>query len=412
MHFFYDLAVLLSWYVLQLVALFNPKIRQFVSGRKEVVSYLENNRDPGRKLIWMHTASLGEFEQGLPVLERLHKAYPEYQFLVTFFSPSGYEVKKHSLSPHLVCYLPMDTRWNAREFLRLIRPEMGLFVKYEVWPGFFREIQKAGIPILMISAIFRSRQVYFKWYGGFLRKALKRVSHFFVQDEQSLALLQSLDIREVTVSGDTRFDRVFEIRDGGVDLPFMEGFKGGRTCLVGGSTWPEDHEVLIPYINQAGEGECFVIAPHKTDPKTIESLRNALTVPAAAYSERDQVNLSEERVLIVDTIGLLTRIYAYADLAYVGGGFATGLHNTLEPAVYGIPVLIGPGYTGFREAEELVASGGLRVVQDPEDFGQQAGSLMASEKQRQEMGQINRAYLQGNRGASEQILKGIASYLS
>ncbi|MDX1333710.1 MAG: glycosyltransferase N-terminal domain-containing protein, partial [Robiginitalea sp.] len=368
MFFLYDLAVLLSWFLLHLAALFSLKIRQFVTGRKKVFSYLKAFRNGDKPLIWIHTASLGEFEQGAPVLDKLRQAFPDHQFLVTFFSPSGYEVKKDRLAPDLVTYLPMDTRWNARKFIRLAQPELALFVKYEVWPGFFRELDKAGIPILLLSAIFRERQIYFKWYGGFLRKALRRVNHFYVQDALSADLLGSLGIHEATVSGDTRFDRVLEILEAPRELPFMDHFKADRTCMVCGSTWPEDHEILLPFINEAEKGHCFVIAPHKTDPKTIEALQKGILKPSALYSERKGADFGEVSVLIIDTIGLLTQIYRYADLAYVGGGFATGLHNTLEPAVFGIPVLIGPRFEGFREAEEMVAAGGVRVARDAMEF--------------------------------------------
>ena len=412
MFFLYNLAVLLSWFFLHPVALFNVKIRQFVTGRKQVFSYLKKHRDKDKPLIWIHTASLGEFEQGAPVLDILREEYPEHQFLVTFFSPSGYEVKKDRLSPHLVTYLPMDTRWNARKFIRLAKPDIALFVKYEVWPGFFRELEKAGIPILLLSAIFRRRQIYFKWYGGFLRKALKRVAHFYVQDDLSADLLNNLGISEYTVSGDTRFDRVLEILDTKRDLPFMESFRAGRTCMVCGSTWPEDHERLLPFINSAESGQCFVIAPHKTDPKTIEALQKGIHRNTALYSRRDETNLQEVDVLIVDTIGLLTQIYRYAEMAYVGGGFATGLHNTLEPAVFGIPVLIGPRYQGFREAEDLVSAGGIRVVENKTDLATQAGELMGNPSLRLELGKLNTAYIENNKGASHQILAGIRRFLS
>jgi 3-deoxy-D-manno-octulosonic-acid transferase len=410
--FLYNLAVLLSWFFLHLAALFNLKIRQFVTGRKQVFSYLRTHRDRDKPLIWVHTASLGEFEQGAPVLDMLREEYPEHQLLVTFFSPSGYEVKKSRLSPHLVTYLPMDTGRNARNFLRLAQPEIALFVKYEVWPGFYRELQKAGIPILMISAIFRRRQIYFKWYGGFLRNALKRVAHFYIQDDLSADLLKDLGIPRYTVSGDTRFDRVLKILDNQRTLPFMERFRGDRTCMVCGSTWPEDYERLLPFINSAESGQCFVIAPHKTDARSIEALQKSIRRNTVLYSRREDTSLREVDILIVDTIGLLTQIYRYADLAYVGGGFATGLHNTLEPAVFGIPVLIGPRYRGFREAEELVAAGGIRVVEDQTDFASQAGELMIDSKLRMELGQVNTAYIEKNKGASNQIMAGIRRFLS
>ena len=412
MFFLYNLAVLLSWFFLHPAALFNLKIRKFVSGRKQVFPYLNKHRDRSKPLIWIHTASLGEFEQGAPVLDLLKREYPGHQFLVTFFSPSGYEVKKNGLSPDLVTYLPMDTRWNARKFIRLANPEIALFVKYEVWPGFFRELEKSGIPILMLSAIFRRRQIYFKWYGGFLRNALKCVTHFYVQDERSGDLLKDLGLLRYTVSGDTRFDRVLEILDNQQALPFMESFRGDRTCMVSGSTWPEDHEYLLPYINSAESGQCFVIAPHKTDTKTVEALQKGIQRNTALYSDLEAANLKEVDVLIVDTIGLLTQIYRYADLAYVGGGFATGLHNTLEPAVFGIPVLIGPRYQGFREAEDLVAAGGIRIVENKMSFAARAGELMADYELRLELGKVNASYIERNKGASNQILEGIRRILS
>lgn len=411
MYFFYNFAVLITWFFLQITALFNPKIRQFVKGRKSLASYLEKERDPGKPLLWMHTASLGEFEQGLPVLDRLRTEYPNHQILVTFFSPSGYEVKKDHLSGILVAYLPMDTRWAVRRFLRLTRPQIALFVKYEVWPEIFRQLERRQIPILMISAIYRPRQAYFKWYGGFLRKTLKRADYFFVQDETSMKMLNSIGIQKASVCGDTRFDRVLEILEDTTPLSFMESFKGERVCLVGGSTWPEDNELLIPLINQHMQDQCFVIAPHKTDDKTIDQLQKDIQVPTARYSRMEHIRLETISVLIIDTIGLLTRIYGYADLAYVGGGFATGLHNTLEPAVYGIPVLIGPGYHNFREAEELVKLGGIAVVRNQKEFGELVAILTDDPQKRSQMGAVNQGYIHKNRGGSEKILEGIRRLL-
>ena len=375
-----------------------------------MISYLKTHRDLSRPLIWMHTASLGEFEQGLPVLKRLHAAFPDHQILVTFFSPSGYEVKKTSLDPHLVTYLPMDTRSNAKRFLRTAKPDIALFVKYEVWPQFFREMQQQGIAILLLSALFRPRQAYFKWYGGFLRKALKRVSHFYVQDQASKELLASIGIPQVEISGDTRFDRVLEILESPRELGFMERFRGSRPCLVAGSSWPEDHQIMVPWMDNMGEA-CLVIAPHKVDSKTLEDLQSKLKKRAVRYSEIESVDLQQYDVLILDTIGLLTQAYRYADIAYVGGGFATGLHNTLEPAVYGIPVLIGPDYHDFREAEELVRAGGIQVVENSQELQNTVTRLMQSGEERRRIGSINTAYIQENMGASDKIMKGVRRLL-
>ena len=409
----YDVAVRLVSALLWIPALFSPKIRLFLRGRQNVWDYLTAFREEGRELIWMHTASLGEFEQGLPVLERLRAEYPGHQLLVTFFSPSGYEVRKGKMPGYGVSYLPLDTRANARRFLQTARPKLALFVKYEVWPNYFRELDGAGVPILMLSAIFRPDQAYFRWYGGFLKRALARVAWFYVQDEASARLLQEHGLTRATVSGDTRFDRVAEIRKGDTRLDFMEACKGSRTCLVAGSTWPEDEAVILPLIREMAPDPsyCFVIAPHKTDARTIGNLVQQLGDLATLYSRREQTDLSRFSVLVVDTIGLLTKIYAYADLAYVGGGFATGLHNTLEPAVFGIPVLIGPQYQGFREEEALVAAGGICPVNGREAFGELAGRWLADPQERARLGGINRNFTDKSTGASIQIMEGIRRFL-
>lgn len=409
----YNAAVWLASVLLQIPALFNQKISLFLRGRKEVWEYLATFRDTDKDLIWMHTASLGEFEQGLPVLERLRAEYPAAQLLVTFFSPSGYEVKKGKLPDYGVCYLPLDTPANARRFVRLARPRLALFVKYEVWPNFFRQLHAARVPILMLSARFKPGQAYFKWYGRLLKQALNRVSRFYVQDPASAQLLEKHGFTQFVVSGDTRFDRVSEIRQRDNRLDFMETFKGSRTCLVAGSTWPEDEQVLAPLVRElaAKPGHCFVIAPHKTDPRTVENLVQQFQGLAVLYSQRAGADLGQFAVLIVDTIGLLTKIYSYADLAYVGGGFATGLHNTLEPAVFGIPVLIGPQYQGFPEAEALVAAGGLCPVNSQEAFADLARAWFADPALRAGLGTINGRFAQESTGASERIMEGIRTYL-
>lgn len=411
MFFLYDLAVFFVWNILKLIARINPGIRKFVIGRKNTIPYLKRMRDPGKPLIWIHTASLGEFEQGAPVLDKLSEAYPNYQFLVTFFSPSGYEVKKDALAPHLVAYLPMDSTWNTAAFLSVVRPEIALFVKYEVWPGIYRQMARQKIPILLISAIFRKRQAYFKWYGGLLRGALGRVSHFYVQDSLSRKNLHSLGIKRVTVSGDTRFDRVIEISNTAAPLPFMDSFKGNRNCFVAGSSWPVDHRLIAPYINQARQSQCFVIAPHKIDAKTIEELEQLLEKKTIRYSNRNTGGLEEASVLILDTIGLLSQTYPYAEITYVGGGFATGLHNTLEPAVYGMPILIGPNFHGFVEAEALVRAGGIQVIHNTTDFSTAMERLYESPELRSEMGSINSVYIQKHQGASDAIVSGVRALL-
>ncbi|MDG1571074.1 glycosyltransferase N-terminal domain-containing protein [Robiginitalea sp. M366] len=412
MYFIYDLAVHLSALGLKILALFRPKIQRFVTGRKDLWAALDAFLEPGRPRIWMHTASLGEFEQGLPVLEQLGETFPEHQLLVTFFSPSGYEVKKGRLPGVGVFYLPLDTRCNARRFVQAVSPEIALFVKYEVWPNFFRALEKNGTPILMFSALFRPGQAYFQPYGGFLRRTLKKATRIYVQDPASLALLEGIDYGNGALAGDTRLDRVAAIAAAGEPLEFMERFKGQRTCLVAGSTWPEDEAAIVPFLRENLPKEvCVVIAPHQVDEASVTALCNRLGPGTLRYSQFREAEADRATFLVADTIGLLTRIYRYADLAYVGGGFRTGLHNTLEPAVFGIPVMIGPHYDRFREARDLVAAGGILSVNGPAAFAKQASRLLADPDTRERIGQINTSYVEKNRGASVQILNGIRKLL-
>ena len=404
MYFLYDIAITLSWWLLHIVAIFNPKIRKFVSGRKDVVTRINTSLDASKPVVWVHSASLGEFEQGLPVIESIRESYPEHQILLTFFSPSGYEIRKNTKIAEAVCYLPMDNSWNASYFIKQVNPKLAIFIKYEVWPNYLRKLQDRSIPVILISAIFSRRQVYFKWYGGFMRRALRRFSHIFVQNEDSKSLLQSLDIKEVSVSGDTRFDRVAKIREQDNHLDFMERFNSSLPCFVAGSTWPEDEAILLDFINSTESGIRFIIVPHDIKEHHIKQLRNKLQVPSVLYSELDKADISSNPVLIVDTIGLLTKIYSYADIAYVGGGFATGLHNTLEPAVFGIPVIIGPQYQNFQEAIDLVHEKGILVVHNKADFNRIADQLISDEDFRRHTGLVNSNYIMNKRGASIQIM--------
>lgn len=368
------------------------------------MSYLQKNIPEGVSIIWVHTASLGEFEQGLPIIEQLKKNYPEYRILVTFFSPSGYEVKKNTAAADLVTYLPMDTKKNAIKFLDLVNPKLVIFVKYEIWPNYLRALSQRNIPTLLISALFKENQIYFKSYGGFMRKTLHNFTHIFVQDTKSIELLSKINIKNTAISGDTRFDRVIEILERDNNLAFMENFKNGAKTLVAGSTWPDDEEVLVPYINTGESSLKFVLAPHNIKPEHINKLKSSINKKTILYSELENKDLSAYEVLIIDTIGLLTKIYSYAEISYVGGGFATGLHNTLEPAVYGIPVIIGPSFKGFKEAEDLVNKGGVLVVKSPAEFFTLVNDLLKDEEHLKRTGDINSTYVSENKGASIQIM--------
>lgn len=387
------------------MALFSDKIRRFVQGRKGTFDYLQTQLNKENPLIWFHTASLGEFEQGLPLIEQCKREYPNYKILVTFFSPSGYEVKKNTKAADLVCYLPLDTKGNMQRFIELADPKLAIFVKYEFWPNTLKLLQKRHIPTLLVSGIFRPDQIFFKSYGSFMTHSLKSFTHFFVQNEQSKSLLNSINFQNVTVSGDTRYDRVMEILDRDNSLDFMEEFIENSFCLVAGSTWIEDQEILVDYINNtARENLKVVIAPHKIEGDQIKKLKNSIKKNVVLYSELDQEIIGQAKVLIVDTVGLLTRIYSYADIAYVGGGMgSTGLHNTLEPAVFGIPVLIGKHYKGFIEAEKLVELGGIESISTKGEFFNKLNYLLDNKEIIKDKGRINKKYIEKKTGAKIQI---------
>ncbi|AWX45049.1 Lipid IV(A) 3-deoxy-D-manno-octulosonic acid transferase [Flagellimonas maritima] len=409
--FVYNILISLSWIVLKVIALFNSKMRLFVLGRKGVFQKIEAKISDGDKLIWMHVASLGEYEQGLPILERIKLDHPLYKIVLTFFSPSGYEVKKDTPIADIVVYLPMDTISNAKKFLDIIKPELVIFVKYEIWPNYLHELRDRNIPTFLVSAIFSKRQVFFKSYGSFMRNSLRSFSHFFVQNENSKELLASIGHKNVTVSGDTRFDRVSKILNQDNGLDFMDDFKKGNFCLVAGSTWPEDEEIIIDFINTANTLSKYIIAPHKINETHINKIQSGILKKSIRFSKITKEKLSDYKVIIIDTIGLLTKIYAYADFAYVGGAFATGLHNTLEPAVFGIPVTIGPNYHGFKEAEDLIDQKGIYVIKNKLEFTELMTRFINDDNFRKKTGAINSNYIAKNVGATKQILNHIDDIL-
>ncbi|MGN7515237.1 MAG: 3-deoxy-D-manno-octulosonic acid transferase [Allomuricauda sp.] len=397
--------------MLKVVALFNAKIKLFVQGRKSTFPLLEEQLSQTDKTIWMHVASLGEFEQGLPILERLRSNYPEHKLVLSFFSPSGFEVKKDTPVADVVVYLPMDSNYKAKHFLNLVNPELAIFVKYEVWPNYLYHLKKRNTPTILVSAIFSERQIYFKFFGGFMRESLRKFDHYFVQDKKSKVLLESIGLNHSSIGGDTRLDRVSEILKRNNHLDFMDRFKNNQLCLVAGSTWPEDEKILINYMNNSNEKIKYVIAPHEIKPTHIDKIASALKKSVIRYSELGNQNLKEIDVLIIDTIGLLTKIYSYANIAYVGGGFATGLHNTMEPAVFGIPIIIGPQFEGFKEAEDLVNEGGIIPVSSQDSFDNLMGELLNKPISIKNIGDINSNYITSNRGAADLIMKYISSIL-
>lgn len=405
MLFLYNLIILLASQVLKLLALFSPKMKLFVNGRKEVFPILQNKISPNDKTIWFHAASLGEYEQGLPVIEKIKEKFPNHKIVVTFFSPSGYEVRKNNTVADATVYLPLDTKSNAQKFIKTINPELVFFIKYEYWPYYLNELKKQNIKTYLISGIFREKQAFFKWYGGFYRNALKTFDYFFVQNESSKNLIQSIGFNNVKISGDTRFDRVVSILERDNSLDFIEQFKNNKTTIVIGSSWPKDENLLVNYINNASDEIKFIIAPHNIKSEQIANLKLQITKSTVLFSEKNNVDLSNFNVFIIDTIGILTKIYSYADIAYVGGGFGNpGVHNILEPATFGIPIIIGPNYSHFAEAIALVHQEGCVSISNQNELNEAFDNLVFNEDVRHEKGHICSTFVQMNKGATEVIL--------
>lgn len=405
MSFIYNFILLFASQILKILALLSPKLNLFVKGRKSVFETLADKIKTSDKTIWFHAASLGEYEQGLPVIEAIKQHYPNHKIVLTFFSPSGYEVRKNNTIADVTVYLPLDTISNVKQFLDLVHPEKVFFIKYEFWPNYLTELKKRSISTYLISGIFRENQAFFKWYGGFYRKALHTFDYFFVQNESSKTLLKSIGFTNVKVSGDTRFDRVVSILDRDNTLDFIEQFINNKTTIVIGSSWPKDEELLVNYINQSSDDVKFIIAPHNIDKNQILNLKTQISKKTILFSEKDNVDLSNYAVFIIDTIGILTKIYSYADIAYVGGGFGNpGVHNILEPATFGIPVVIGPNYSHFSEATALVNLEGCLTIQNQTQLNEAFDLLLQNEDERLEKGHICSTFVQMNKGATQTII--------
>ncbi|ARV15468.1 3-deoxy-D-manno-octulosonic acid transferase [Polaribacter sp. SA4-12] len=403
MKFLYNFVVFITSLLLPIIALFNKKIKLFINGRNETFSKISKLKNS--KTIWFHAASLGEFEQARPIIEELKKHYTEYKILVTFFSPSGYEIRKNYNLADVICYLPLDSKSNARKFIKEVNPSLAVFIKYEFWPNLLNELKLKEIPTILVSGVLREKQLFFKSYGGFMKDSLKAFHHFFVQDENSKKLLNSINFDNVTVAGDTRFDRVSKILEQDNSLDFINEFKNNKYTIVAGSTWQEGEAFLVDYINNTAlEDEKFIIAPHNIKQEAILELQKSINKKTVLFSAKADKNLSEYTVFIIDTIGILTKIYAAADIAYVGGGLKTGLHNILEPATFGIPVVIGNKYDKFKEAVDLVKIGGCISIKNGEEFTESFIKLKKDENFRRLTGVINKRYIQDNFGATKLIM--------
>lgn len=402
-------SIIISLYVLavRIAALFNPKAKLMVQGHKQVFRILNEKLDPKAQYVWFHAASLGEFEQGRPLMERIRKEYPQYKILLTFFSPSGYEVRKNYDGADLICYLPLDTPVNAMRFVRATRPVMAFFIKYEFWQNYMKALQHYQIPIYSVSSIFRKEQVFFHWWGGQYYRVLNRVTHFFVQNEVSKELLATRGIvGNVTVVGDTRFDRVVEIARQAKVLPLVDAFKQDAKIFVAGSSWEPDEELFIRFFNEHADWK-LIIAPHVVNEGHLSNILSKLKMNAVRYTQATAETAAAARCMIIDCYGLLSSIYRYGEIAYVGGGFGVGIHNVLEAAVWGVPVLFGPNNKRFQEAQALLQSGGGKEVTGWDSFQQQMDALLASEEKLRKAGEAAGHYVNGNAGAADVIMNAV-----
>lgn len=387
----------------------NNKATLFLSGRENVFALLEQKRLPGEHYVWFHAASLGEFEQGRPIMESLKNSHPEYKILLTFFSPSGYEVRKDYQGADIICYLPMDMSWNVKRFLDIVQPDCAIFIKYEFWMNYLLELKKRQIKTYIVSAIFRESQLFFRSYGGFYRRLLKSFTHLFVQNDESVRLLHSIGFDNVTKVGDTRFDRVADIAAKSKDLPIVQAFKSDAKVLIAGSSWPNDENILLPYFNQNLSLK-LIIAPHEIDEEHLQSIISQLKRPYIRYSQATIENVKEADCLIIDCFGLLSSIYRYGEIAYIGGGFGVGIHNILEAAVYGIPVIFGPNFRKFQEAVDLQQKGGAFVIENYESFSQIMSEFLEENSSLYSSAcKVSNDYSQANKGATSKVVNAIFS---
>ena len=416
----YNIVIYFVLWGIAIASLFNEKVRKMWRGEREAFKILKQKVDPNAKYIWFHAASLGEFEQGRPLMERIRKDYPQYKILLTFYSPSGYEVRKNYEGADIICYMPVDTRLNAIRFLRLVRPVMAFFIKYEFWSNFLHILKHRNIPTYSVSSIFREDQVFFKWYGRSYAGVLKCFTRFFVQNEESKQLLKGIGITAVDVVGDTRFDRVLQIKEAAKHLPICEAFRTGVASsqsadvphhdfkvFVAGSSWPPDENVFIPFFNEHKDWR-LLIAPHVIAEEHLKLILSLIKdKKVVRYTQTTPEEAAEADVLIIDCFGLLSSMYNYGDVAYIGGGFGVGIHNTLEAAVWNMPVIFGPNNKKFQEAQGLLKSGGGFEINTYEDFSGLMSSLMNDEAFLKQAGDKAGAFVAHLAGATDKVLASV-----
>jgi len=406
MRLLYTVALHLYALLIEISSFFIKKARLIRWGQWHTNGILREKIDRQAKYIWFHAASLGEFEQGRPLMEAIRKQYPQYKILLTFFSPSGYEVRKNYDGADVICYLPFDTPFKVSKFLYLANPVMAIFIKYEFWYNYLAELKRRNIPTYLVCGIFRRDQLFFRWYGGWYRKTLQCFNRLFVQNEASALLLAEYGITNVSVCGDTRFDRVLEVQRQARLLSVVEEFvgDGDRLIVVAGSSWPQDEDVFLPYFNEHPEIK-LIIAPHEIHRDHLIDIESKLQRPSIRLSETNEQSVTDKDCMIIDSFGLLSSIYRYGHIAYIGGGFGKGIHNTLEAAVYGIPVMFGPNYQKFREAKELILAGGGFSFINERDFKTLMDRLIDDTEYRQNAGHIVSDYVQQNSGVTVKILQ-------
>ena len=404
MRFIYKIGIRLYFLLIILVAPFNIKARRWLKGRRGIWRRIRLNIKPGDSVIWVHCASLGEFEQGRPIIEEIRKTMPEKKVLLTFFSPSGYELRKNYEGAHCVTYMPLDTSFNAWLFMNLVKPEMAFFIKYDYWYYFLRTLKKKKIPAYIVAAKFRRDQVFFKWYGMWYRSVLKFFTVLYVQNEESRRLLSVIGIKNVEVTGDTRFDRVYAISQRSVEYPWLEPFAKGKKVIIAGSTWEKDEQLLIQYINHSGPDIRFILAPHEISEKKLIRLIEQIEFPVVRFTDNDKSSYLNAKVLIVDTIGHLSSLYRYGKIAYIGGGFGKGIHNILEAATYGLPVVFGPNYHKFLEAVELIEIKAAFSIINFDELKSALDRLTNDNKVLSDCSVLAKNYIESKLGATRSII--------
>ena len=405
MRVIYNIAIIKVRALMFILKYFNSKIRSFNNERKNVLKNLENSVSKNDNHIWIHVASLGEYEQGLPIFKEIKSLYKNHKIILSFFSSSGYEVRKNNSIGDLTIYLPLDSPYNAKKFISLLNLKMAFFVKYDFWPNYLQNLKNNNVPTYLLAGLFRENHWFFKWYGsGFLNLLKSSITHFFVQNKESKSLLASYNITNCTLMGDSRFDRVNSLLNHNKEIKNIKEFIGDKICLVAGSTWKEDESIMINSINDNND-LAWIIAPHQINKKQIKKFQDKLKCESIIHSNLNQNNITTAKVLIIDSIGLLTRLYSYSDISYVGGGMGnSGLHNILEPAIFKNPILIGKNYLNFPEAKNLIAENGAVSVKDAKEFKRILNELIENKRERIKMGEINFNYIKSNLGTTKNVI--------